>query len=45
VKPIKGGDIMSRSEQIKKFKKAVKVCKGKTRSGFRSCMRKKLSKK
>jgi len=34
---------MARTEQIKKFKKAVKACKGKTRTAFRSCMRVKLT--
>jgi len=36
---------MSRMKQIAKFKKAVKACKGKTRTAFRSCMRTKLSKR
>jgi len=36
---------MANTKQIQKFKKAVKACKGKTRSGFRACMRTKLSKK
>ena len=32
------------SKQIQKFRKAAKACKGKTKSNFRSCMRKKLKK-
>jgi len=39
------GENMSKKNQIAKFKKAVKACKGKTRTAFRSCMRTKLSKR
>ena len=39
------GENMGKTQQIAKFKKAVKACKGKTRTAFRSCMRTKLSKR